>query len=180
MTMSDRIAVLDAGELQRIAPPLTCYNEPANLFVAGFIGSPAMNLLEGTVDDTGLQTEHFHVDFDPGLLDGVGVGDELTFGVRPEDIYPVSTNEELAHPSETISAKTDVFEPMGDEIFAYLLLGEGRTSMAQEMATSDQLLISVDPDSKIEEDEDIEVVLHRRRIHLFDTATGLAHHARHH
>jgi multiple sugar transport system ATP-binding protein len=174
MTMSDRIAVLDAGELQQIAPPLTCYNEPANLFVAGFIGSPAMNLLEGTVDDTGLQTEHFHVDFDPGLLDGVGVGDELTFGVRPEDIYPVSTNEELAHPSETISAKTDVLEPMGDEIFAYLLLGEGRTSMAQEMATSDQLLISVDPDSKIEEDEDIEVVLDRRRIHLFDTATGLA------
>ncbi len=174
MTMSDRIAVLDAGELQQIDPPLVCYNEPANLFVAGFIGSPAMNLVEGVVDETGLATEHFHVEFDPGLLDGVAVGDDLTFGVRPEDVYPVAQRDSLSHPSDVIEARTDVLEPMGDEIFAYLLLGEGRTSMAQEMATSDQLLMSVEPDSDITDDEAIDVVLDRRRIHLFDTRSGQA------
>ncbi|TKX51876.1 ABC transporter ATP-binding protein, partial [Halorubrum sp. SS7] len=51
MTMSDRIAVLNKGELQQIAPPLTCYNQPANRFVAGFIGSPSMNFFDATVGD---------------------------------------------------------------------------------------------------------------------------------
>jgi len=53
MTMSDRIAVINSGQLQQIDPPLVCYNEPANLFVAGFIGSPSMNFIEGEVTDTG-------------------------------------------------------------------------------------------------------------------------------
>jgi multiple sugar transport system ATP-binding protein len=59
MTMADRIAVLDAGKLQQIDPPLVCYNEPANLFVAGFIGSPSMNFVEGIVTETGLESEYF-------------------------------------------------------------------------------------------------------------------------
>ena len=61
---------------------------------------------------------------------------------------------------------------MGDEIFAYLLLGDGETSMSQEAATDDQLLMSIEPDSDLQEEEDVEVVLDRRKIHLFDDATG--------
>src|SRR6056297_3105846 len=68
MTMSDRIAVIDKGELQQIAPPLVCYNEPENLFVAGFIGSPSMNFVEGEVTSGGLSTPNFDVEFDPGQL----------------------------------------------------------------------------------------------------------------
>src|SRR6056297_86877 len=71
MTMSDRIAIIDGGELQQIAPPLRCYNEPTNEFVAGFIGSPSMNFVEGTVEASGLSTPNFDVDFDPGQLSGV-------------------------------------------------------------------------------------------------------------
>ncbi|MFC7019167.1 MULTISPECIES: ABC transporter ATP-binding protein [Haloarcula] len=174
MTMSDRIAVLNAGSLQQIAPPLTCYNEPDNLFVAGFIGSPAMNFVEAEVTESELVSENFSLNFDPSTVEGVGVGDQLTLGVRPEDIYPASLAEEVADPSEPIDARSDVLEPMGDEIFAYLLLGEGETSMSQEVATDDQLLMSIDPDSDIEEEEDIQVVIDRHNTHLFDTSTGEA------
>jgi len=172
MTMSDRIAVLDTGELQQIDPPLVCYNEPANLFVAGFIGSPSMNFIEGTVDEGGVETEHFHVEFDPATVDGLAVGDQVTMGVRPENVHLAVETDEVTHPSAPIDARTDVLEPMGDEIFAYLLMGEGKTSMAQETASSDQLLMSIDPDSAIQENDEIEVILDREKIHLFHAASG--------
>ncbi|WP_276271816.1 ABC transporter ATP-binding protein [Haloarcula litorea] len=175
MTLSDRIAVLNSGALQQIDPPLTCYNEPANLFVAGFIGSPSMNFVEGTVGETGIETPNFTLGFDPASVEGVGVGDQVTVGVRPEDIYPIDVADEVADPSETIRATVDILEPMGDEIFTYMLLGDGETSMsADEGATNDQLLMSVEPDSEIEEETDIEVVIDRRKVHLFDTASGEA------
>ncbi|MFC7078456.1 ABC transporter ATP-binding protein [Haloarcula halophila] len=172
MTMSDRIAVLNDGQLQQIAAPLTCYNEPDNLFVAGFIGSPSMNLVEGTVSNNAVETENFSVEFDPATIEGIGPGDDVTLGVRPEDVYPAEEATELAHPSGTIGARSDVLEPMGDEIFVYLLLGDGETSMSQETATDDQLLMSIDPDSDMAEGDDIEVVLDRQNIHLFDNETG--------
>jgi multiple sugar transport system ATP-binding protein len=172
MTMSDRIAVLDTGELQQIDPPLVCYNEPKNLFVAGFIGSPSMNFVNGTVGTNEIESANFSIEFDPARVDGLAPGDDVTVGIRPEDVYPVETAGDVAHPTETIRARSDVLEPMGDEIFAYLLLGEGETSMSQEAATDDQLLMSIEPDSDLQEEEDVEVVLDRRKIHLFDDATG--------
>jgi multiple sugar transport system ATP-binding protein len=177
MTMSDRIAVLDAGELQQIAAPLTCYNEPTNLFVAGFIGSPSMNFLNGTVPANEIKTPNFSIEFDSSTIDGLASGDDVTIGVRPEDVYPTAVSGDVSHPTAPIQARSDVLEPMGDEIFAYLLLGEGETSMSQEAATDDQLLMSIEPDSDLQEEEDVEVVLDRRKIHLFDDATGdaLAH-----
>lgn len=174
MTLSDRIAVLDSGSLQQIAPPLTCYNEPDNLFVAGFIGSPSMNFVEGTVTEDALETPNFSLAFDPSSVDGVNVDDAVTLGIRPEDIYPADLRDEVADPSGIIQAKTDILEPMGDEIFAYLLLGDGETSMSQELATNDQLLMSIDPDSDIEEEDEVGVVIDRRNVHLFDSATGEA------
>jgi multiple sugar transport system ATP-binding protein len=181
MTMSSRIAVINKGELQQFAPPLTCYNEPANRFVAGFIGSPSMNFAEGTVDETGLATPDYHVDFDPANLTGVAPGDALTLGVRPEDVYLVEDGDGIANPTDTIDARTDVLEPMGDEIFVYLLTGEQEMAdaggMEAEAEDAHQLLMSVDPDSDIDTDQDVEVVLDRDRVHLFDPTTGdaLAH-----
>lgn len=178
MTMSDRIAVINDGHLQQIAPPLTCYNEPANLFVAGFIGSPSMNFVEGEITQTGIQTEHFDVAIDDTASD-VAAGDQITMGVRPEDIYQVG-NEPGVPISDPIEATVDVTEPMGDEIFVYLTLseqtGELRTSDAVATA-SDQLLMSVDPDVDLEIGESVSVVMDRTKVHLFDTATGdaLAH-----
>jgi len=174
MTMSDRIAILDTGSLQQIDPPLTCYNEPDNLFVAGFIGSPSMNFVEASVSDSQLETENFELSFDAATVDGVGVGDDLTLGIRPEDVYPVQNIEEVGDPSMRITATVDVLEPLGDEIFAYLLIGEGDTSMEDTQTTNNQLLMSIEPDSEIAEEDEIEVVLDRHKTHLFDRASGEA------
>jgi multiple sugar transport system ATP-binding protein len=174
MTMSNRIAVLNDGRLQQIAPPLVCYNEPTNLFVAGFIGSPSMNFVEGELVETGLETSNFRVDLDPALLEGVAVGDTVTLGIRPEDVHLMRYADSLADPTDPIGARTDVLEPMGDEVFVYLLLSEAAAgSMEEDPARSpDQLLMSVTPDTDIEANQDVDVVLDRSKIHLFDSATG--------
>ncbi len=174
MTMSDRIAILDGGELQQIAPPLTCYNEPTNLFVAGFIGSPSMNFLEGELIEGGLRTENFDIELDPGAVPGVGVGDDVTLGVRPEDVHLAEHADSLADHTAHIEARTDVLEPMGDEVFVYLLLAEEvQGSMEEDPASSpNQLLMSVTPDTEIYEDQAVDVVLDRSKVHLFETATG--------
>jgi multiple sugar transport system ATP-binding protein len=176
MTMSDRIAIIDQGELQQIAPPLVCYNQPANLFVAGFIGSPSMNFVEGEVTATGFTTPDFDVEFDPGQISGIAEGDHLTLGVRPEDVHLRGKSENVANPTQPIEARTDVMEPMGDEIFVYLLTGDESDPRIEADPEADtpqnQLLMSVDPFTDITEETDVEVVLDRERIHLFDTANG--------
>ncbi len=88
MTMAHRVAVMRAGVIQQLAPPEQIYNDPANLFVAGFIGSPPMNLLPGALEDG--------VFVAPGLrLDGVGSGNnaDVVLGVRPEDVHLVAPGE---------------------------------------------------------------------------------------
>ena len=171
MTMSDRIAVLNAGQLQQIDPPLVCYNEPANKFVAGFIGSPAMNFIDGEVTQHGFESEHITVDFDPTAV-GVGVGSQLTLGVRPEDVYEEGKSNLVDDPTAAIAAKTDVFEPMGNEVFIYLLLSEDAEASMDTSQADDQLLMSTDPDTTIGEDEAISVVLDRSKVHLFDSDSG--------
>ncbi|ELZ94120.1 sugar ABC transporter ATP-binding protein [Haloferax mucosum ATCC BAA-1512] len=175
MTMSDRIAVIDSGRLQQIDPPLVCYNEPANLFVAGFIGSPSMNFLDGEVTDYGFESTYINVEFDPAEI-GVEVGTDVTMGIRPEDVYLIEDERQVANPSHQIDAMTDVLEPMGDEIFVYLKLSEEAHADLEDATgvINDQLLMSVSPDTDVEEDEDVTVILDRTRVHLFDTETGKA------
>ena len=179
MTMSDRIAVMNEGHLQQIAPPLTCYNEPANRFVAGFIGSPSMNFVEATVGTDTLRTDGFEVAVDADRL-GLAPDQRLTVGIRPEDVYPAENADEIGHPSDPIAVRTDVLEPMGDEVFVYLLVagagtdtpesaGAGESVAGQSAGDSaGELLMSVDPDSDLTADRDIEVVLDREKVHLFD------------
>jgi len=176
MTMSDRIAVLDTGELQQIAPPLVCYNEPVNLFVADFIGPTSMNFVNGEVTEYGFTSEDFDVAFDPSEM-GVDVGDRVTLGIRPEDVYLEEFGGNLDEPSGALTAWTAVLEPMGDEIFVYHRtdenLEEADHAMGEE-GTQDQLLMSVDPDSEIETDQQVSVVLDRCNVYLFDTESGEA------
>jgi len=173
MTMSDRIAVINSGELQQIDPPLVCYNEPTNRFVAGFIGSPSMNMVDGELTSGSVQTDAFEVALDPESLSGVWDGDAVTLGVRPEDVYPEKVADELAHPTAPIEVTTDVLEPMGDEIFVYLKLdgAEDDDTMEGERS-SNSLLMSVDPDSDIAEDDQISVVLDASKLHLFEADSG--------
>jgi multiple sugar transport system ATP-binding protein len=169
MTMSDRIAVINDGQLQQIDPPLVCYNEPANLFVAGFIGSPSMNLVEGEVTANGFRSEHVAVSFEPSAV-GVSPGDDVTLGVRPEDVYRAADAGDVTDPSSPVDAITDVLEPMGNEVFAYLQFEATAGGMDDD--SRNQLLMSVDPDAAIVEDEPQSVVLDREKLHLFETATG--------
>ncbi|GAB6880692.1 ABC transporter ATP-binding protein [Halorubrum gandharaense] len=172
MTMSDRIAVIDAGELQQIAPPLVCYNEPANRFVAGFIGSPAMNFLDGEVTENGFESPFVDIQFDLDAYD-VAVGDEVTLGVRPEDVYIADSEASVADPSVRFDASSDVLEPMGNEIFVYLLLDDAE-DVSIERDSDAQVLMSVDPDVAIEPDQDIDIVFDRSKLHLFDGDGGEA------
>ena len=169
MTMSTRIAVMNAGEIQQLAPPLTCYNEPANRFVAEFIGSPSMNTFEGVVDGDEFVAEQFSVTSDPEVH-GLSDGDRITLGIRPENVALVGEEDEPESATEPIVCRTDVIEPMGNEVFVYLVPGGGEA----EVTTSrvDQLLMSVDPRADVAADESVAVVFDRTNVHLFDADTG--------
>ncbi|RKD89167.1 ABC transporter ATP-binding protein [Halopiger aswanensis] len=169
MTMSDRVAIINGGVLQQIAPPLTCYNEPANLFVAGFIGSPSMNFIEGSVTDRRFESETVTVD---GVGLEEGSTDAVTLGIRPEDIYPEAAHRN-GETAGTVRASVDVIEPIGEKMFVYLVpQGDGHTDDVSADLERDHLLMSVTPDTEIEENEVIDVTFDQSSIHLFDTATG--------
>jgi len=170
MTMSDRIAVMNRGVLQQVAPPLECYNEPANRFVAGFIGSPAMNFLKGEVVDNGFESQYTDVNFDPAAH-GVRPDRGVTAGVRPEDIYLERAAEEAESPTKPFDAVVDVIEPMGSEVFVYLLFNRDVETSAEGRGEG-QLLINLDPDTEVTEGDDVRVVLDREKTHLFDRESG--------
>jgi len=176
MTMSDRIAVLNDGELQQIDPPLVCYNEPDNRFVAGFIGSPAMNFIRGEITADGFSSDSGHgdVEFDPSAI-GVSVGHKVVLGVRPEHVIPV--DRATGDVTATIETYTDVIEPMGDEIFVYLVTSKDATVDMEDPSASGQILMNVAPDTPVEENQELSVVFDKSNLHLFDIETdkALAH-----
>jgi multiple sugar transport system ATP-binding protein len=122
MTMGDRIVVLKDGYIQQIGSPLELYNVPVNRFVAGFIGSPPMNVLKATIkEDKGklvADEGDFQIVLSPKLADAVRsyVGKESLFGIRPEDLVVA----EKATEGETFNAKVEVVEPLGAEILLYV------------------------------------------------------------
>jgi multiple sugar transport system ATP-binding protein len=140
MTMSNRLAVMNDGEVQQFARPLTCYNEPANEFVGTFIGSPSMNVFDAEVTADGLRTEAFDVGFDPERFD-LEPGRAVRLGVRPEDLTLSDSEKSLADPTEPFPATVDVVEPVGDEVFIYLLLADDDSA--------DQVLMSAPPDPEL-------------------------------
>ncbi|QSG04153.1 ABC transporter ATP-binding protein [Natranaeroarchaeum sulfidigenes] len=170
MTMSDRIAVINSGVLQQVASPLECYNKPKNLFVAGFIGSPSMNFMDGEITEDGFSSEYATVNFDPDAH-GVDVGQQVTMGIRPEDVHLERDQSNAAEATRTFNVVTDVLEPMGDEQFVYLLM-ERDVEADAEGRGEGQLLMSLGPDEDIAEGEEISVVFDREKIHLFDTNSG--------
>ena len=172
MTMSDRVAVIDSGELKQVDPPLTCYDEPNNLFVAGFIGSPSMNFIEGEITGEGFTSTYTDVPFDPAAQ-GVEPGQAVTLGVRPEDVHLDWNDEQAAAPTDTYGRIADVLEPMGDEMFVYLLSDEDVEASAEGRGEG-QTLMNVGPGEDVAAGDDVEVVFDREKIHLFDTRTGQA------
>jgi multiple sugar transport system ATP-binding protein len=128
MTMGDRIVVMNDGVVQQVDDPLQLYNNPRNLFVAGFIGSPPMNFIQGRCELENGQAYFNEGTFRVMLPDSFTkrlkdyAGKEVVFGVRPEDILAANNDNEAA--GERIMARVEVVEPMGAELYVHLNAGK--------------------------------------------------------
>ncbi len=168
MTMATRIAVLDKGVLQQVGTPRELYDPPGNVFVAGFIGSPAMNFFEVTVGgntdalylDSGSFRVPVPVQRSAMLLSYLGR--KVTFGIRPEDIHVKEYLPTGIDTSAAVPARVDVIELMGNELFIYLVSGKH------------QFLARVDPRAKARPGQDIELVFNMANLHSFDPTSGKA------
>ena len=157
MTMGDRVAVMDKGSLQQVDTPLRLYDKPANLFVAGFIGSPQMNLLEGVAKDGKLQLDKYAVPVDPTAekrMDG-----QVTVGVRPENWRLVSGESEGGLP-----VKVTVVEELGADSFVY------GTSDVEGVPSN--IIIRVSGRVHPQKGEVLHVTTDPKNVHVFDTETG--------
>ncbi|HZK66491.1 MAG TPA: ABC transporter ATP-binding protein [Chloroflexota bacterium] len=165
MTMATRIAVMSRGVIQQVGTPQELYNHPVNRFVAGFIGSPAMNFLDARVEraDGGIMLDAgpFQVPAPKSRLRELEpyVGKTIVFGIRPENVHDRQFAPQGIE-GAPVSAKVDVTEMMGNEVFVYLLAGEL------------PMLAQVDPRTEARPQEEMQVVLDMDRMHAFDSETG--------
>lgn len=150
MTLGDRIAVLRDGRLLQVAPPMQVYESPASVFVAGFVGSPAMSFVpcslasDGTLEGAGLRLS---------LGDRPPARARAVLGVRPHDVAFV----EVA--GADAAARVDVIEPLGKELLVHVRIGEGEGT---------ELRAAVSPETPVREGSTVGLRLRRDRLHLFD------------
>jgi multiple sugar transport system ATP-binding protein len=129
MTMADRIVLMNHGELQQVAPPETLYAEPVNVFVAGFIGSPKINLVSGQIDRSGGGSALRCLATTIPLTTEIGdrlrssQGEAVTVGIRPEDIAPCSALDNTPGRA-VISGRVEVIEPLGAETHVSVRVGD--------------------------------------------------------
>ena len=159
MTLGQRIVVLKDGEIQQIDTPMALYEKPANLFVAGFLGSPAMNVLYGTLrEDDGLQLV-----LDDGVLLPLGkasvadawLGRRVAMGVRPEHLLPAGIGK------SAFEAQVELIEPVGNEVFVNLT------------HASQALVARMPPQRLPDPGETLRVTVEGAILHFFDPDTGL-------
>jgi len=152
MTMGDRIAVMKDGILQQVAPPREIYDKPANMYVAGFIGSPTMNFIPVTVQGKTAKASGFDIELPiaPGVEKGV-------LGIRPEAL---TERPRDGHPG--LDLKVEVTEVLGADLFLYGAVG------------GDAITARVDPNMKVTPGDRVLLGIDMRRLHLFDGPTGKA------
>ena len=161
MTMATRIAVMNKGVLQQLAAPQMLYDHPVNLFVAGFIGSPAMNFFNGKMimEDGSMYVDMdtFRVrvpDHDKEKYQSV-IDKEIIFGIRPEDIHnPVFSPPGII--AENVEATVDVTELMGNEIFLYVVNG------------NHNFIARVDPRTQVHYGDKLQLAFNMDNFHIFD------------
>jgi multiple sugar transport system ATP-binding protein len=192
MTLGDRLAVMRDGVLQQVGSPDELYNHPRNVFVAGFIGAPAMNFLPGEIANGSLKFALATIPLDDVRNAGERVtqGDgRVLVGIRPEDFEDAALAGERGH-GIRITALIDVLESTGSDRYAHLSTGERNGShelneslvselkaMAIESGdditpTSLDVIARVDASSRLDEGEEGELWLDSTKLHLFDPATG--------
>jgi multiple sugar transport system ATP-binding protein len=162
MTMGDRIAILDGGELQQIGTPLECYYEPENQFVAGFIGEPSMNFVDCRRDGDVLHTDSFDYRLSEETLAAVESTTDLTMGIRPEDIEVVT---EATEPND-VPVEVDVVEPFGKENNLYLV--------PEDRETDETIIAIVEGRTRVGAGDRAAMRISEEHVHLFDGESGVA------
>ena len=153
MTMGDRIAIMNAGILQQVGTPGEIYDHPANLFVAGFIGSPTMNFVPATAQNGSAKASGFTVKL-PKPLEA---GKKGTLGFRPEAL-----TDRISDEANSMQMKVDVVERLGSDQFLYGQVG------------GDAVTARVDPRMKVDPGDTVKLGLDMRTLHFFDAETELA------
>ena len=168
MTLGTRIVVMKDGIIQQVDTPQNLYEKPANLFVAGFMGSPQMNFLDAVVeivDDTAvLKVAGHFIPLPPAkskkLIEGNYNGKTVTFGIRPEDVYDSEMMVE-ASPQSTFEATVKVYELLGAEVYLYFDLDEY------------QMTARVDPRTTARPGDVVKFAIDVEKIHIFDKETEM-------
>jgi multiple sugar transport system ATP-binding protein len=189
MTLGDRVAVMRSGELQQVGAPQELYEQPTNIFVAGFIGSPAMNFMPVRIEGTDIVTALGNMplsDEQRRALESDGHG-ELIAGIRPEDFEDAALVGEQRDRGVIFRATIDVLESMGAEYYAYFAVGaqeELSSQQLQELAEdagtaevpsageAGQVVARLDPASRAAEGQEAELWLDTGKVHLFDAGSG--------
>jgi multiple sugar transport system ATP-binding protein len=190
MTLGDRVAVMRAGILQQVGSPEELYTKPRNLFVAGFIGSPAMNFMPAEVSDGRIKLPLGEVD--PAHIDGLDLPREgkVVAGIRPESFEDAAVvpDETKGERGLLFEADIDLVESLGSDLYAYFhiesegvqsdqladLVGErlAETGAAGLREGQEQIVARLEPTSKVRRREKAELWADTRKLHLFDPETG--------
>jgi multiple sugar transport system ATP-binding protein len=163
MTLGDRVVVMRDGRVQQVGDPMELYNEPANRFVAGFIGSPAMNFisvrLAGENGGFWAEAEGMKIKVPAPLTNRLGpyAGKEVTFGIRPEDLSIAGDASDLSFP-----ATVEVIERLGSEILLDVAIGQAT------------MVASVEPTATAKVHEILHLAVNPARVHFFDNETEAA------
>lgn len=167
LTLGDRIVVMQNGSILQVADPVSLYESPASKFVAGFIGSPPMNFLNGKIvleeDDYFFQDKGIKLRLLPQSYPKIAKykNKEVVFGIRPEDVYDKIFAQD-ARTEFTLTATVEVVEPMGSEI--YLYLNAGRNNFVARVSNQDTATVN----------QDLQVVFDMSKAHFFDPETEKA------
>jgi multiple sugar transport system ATP-binding protein len=189
MTLGDRVAVMRTGVLQQVGTPKELYDTPVNLFVAGFIGSPAMNFMAGTFEDGMLRTPLGDFRLGDQLrrqVESAGAGRDVIVGLRPENFEDASlvSPDNRSH-GITFRTSIDVLESMGSDVYVYFTRGrEQGLSVAEleELArdsgqadtggSGDTVTARLDAATGVREGQEAELWVDAQAMHIFDPSTG--------
>jgi multiple sugar transport system ATP-binding protein len=190
MTLGDRVAVMRTGVVQQVGSPMELYNEPVNLFVAGFIGSPAMNFMPGTLDGDTVKLPIGDVKLRGDVRERVGrveSGRTLIAGVRPESFEDAALTGEALEQGSTFKARIEVVESMGAELYAHFSVATDQQIESQELrelaedagagevpssGEPGRIVARLDPSSGVREGQEAELWVDSTRLHLFDPSDG--------
>ncbi len=188
MTLGDRVAVMRLGSLQQVASPQELYDQPANLFVAGFIGSPAMNFMPGTLEEGKLRTVLGDMPLSGAqrqAIEASATSREVIVGIRPEHFEDASlVSPDLLPKGLVFNATIDVIESLGSDKFIYFTQQLGHAANVAELeelardsgrsetgASTETVVARLDPASRIAEGENARLWVDVRKLQVFETGS---------